>query len=82
MICLRSFPPKVGSYPLYTKIGRVHGSLGGRVYGLHVLEFRRALQRCSMDCGGVVEPKKPWTSSDCSVLTLCVSGCVGLDQPP
>jgi hypothetical protein len=29
-----------------------------------------------------MEPKKPWTSSDCSVLTLCVLGYVGLDWPP
>jgi hypothetical protein len=32
---------------------------GGRVYGLHALESRRVLQRCSVDRGDVVEPKKP-----------------------
>jgi len=55
---------------------------GGCVYGLHVLESRRVLQRRSVDGGGVVEPKKPWASSRCSVLTLYMLGCVGLDLPP
>ena len=35
-----------------------------------------------MDCGDLMEPKKPWVSSGCSVLTLYVSGCVKLDRPP
>jgi hypothetical protein len=39
------------------------------------------LQRRSMNHSGVVEPKKPWASSGCSVLTLCMLGCVGLDRP-
>jgi hypothetical protein len=26
--------------------------------------------------------EEAWASSDCSVLTLCVSGGVGLDRPP
>jgi hypothetical protein len=56
--------------------------LGELVYGLHAPESRRALQRRVVDCGGVVEPKKPWVSSGCFVLTLCVSGYVGLDWPP
>jgi hypothetical protein len=30
----------------------------------------------------VLEPKKPWALSDCFVLTLYMSGCVGLDRPP
>jgi hypothetical protein len=34
-----------------------------------------------MDRGGVVEPKKPWASSNYSFLTLCVSGYVDLDRP-
>ena len=56
--------------------------MGELVYGLHAPESRRALQQRVVDHGGVVEPKKPWASSGCSVLTLCVSGYVGLDQPP
>ena len=60
----------------------MHGSLERSVYGLHAPESRRALLRCAMDRGGVVEPKKPWASSGCSVLTLYVTSCVGLDQPP
>ena len=52
------------------------------VYGLHEPESKRVLQRCAMDRGGVLEPKKPWASFDCSVLTLYVSGCVGLVRPP
>ena len=71
----------VRPYPLYNKIGRVHGGLGELVYGLHALESRRALQRCAMDRGNVVELKKPSASFGCSVLTLCVSGYVGLDRP-
>jgi hypothetical protein len=47
-----------------------------------VPESRKVLQHCAMDCGGVLEPKKPWASSGCSVLTLCVSGGVSLDRPP
>jgi hypothetical protein len=83
MIYLGSFSlPKVRPYPLYTEIGRVHGGLGRAIYGLHASESRRVLQRCSMDRGGVVEPKKPWVSSSCSVLTLYMSGCIGLDWPP
>jgi hypothetical protein len=35
-----------------------------------------------MDHDGVLEPKKPWASSNCSVLTLCVLGGVGLNWPP
>jgi hypothetical protein len=35
-----------------------------------------------MDRGGVVELKKPWASSGCFVLTLCVLGCIVLDRPP
>ena len=54
----------------------------GCVYGLHEPESRRVLQRCSVDYGVVVEPKKPWVSSSCSILTLCMSGCVGLERPP
>jgi hypothetical protein len=53
-----------------------------RVYGLHVPESRRALQRRAVDHDGVVEPKKPWASSDCSVMTLYMSSCVDLDRPP
>jgi hypothetical protein len=40
------------------------------------------LQRCAVDRGGVVEPKKPWALSGCSVLTLYMLGCVGLDRRP
>jgi hypothetical protein len=29
-----------------------------------------------------MELKKPWGSSDCSILTLYVLGYVGLDRPP
>ena len=44
MICLgTSSPSNVQPYPLYTEIGRVHGGLGGCVYGLHALESRRIL---------------------------------------
>ena len=56
--------------------------MGELVYGLRAPESRRVLQRCSVDCGGVVEPKKPWASFGYSVLTLCVLGYVGLDWPP
>jgi hypothetical protein len=56
--------------------------LGDGVYGLHAPESKRVLQQCSVDRGGVMEPKKPWASSGYSVLTLCVSGYVSLDQPP
>jgi hypothetical protein len=35
----------------------------------------------AVDRGCVLEPKKPWTSSDYSVLTLFVSGYVRLDWP-
>jgi hypothetical protein len=55
--------------------------LGAIVYSLHAPEYRSALQQCAVDHGVVVELKKPWASSDCSVLTLCVSNCVGLDRP-
>jgi hypothetical protein len=41
-----------------------------------------ALQQCAMDRGRVVEPKKPWASSDCSVLKLCMSGYISLHRPP
>ena len=75
-------PSMVQPYPLYNEIGQVYGGLGELVYGLHAPESRKALQRHAVDCGGVMEPKKPWTSSSCSVLTLCVSGYVGLDRPP
>jgi hypothetical protein len=75
-------PPKVRHYPLYTEIGRVHSGLGGSVYGLLVPESRRVLQQRSLDRGSVMELKKPWVLSSCSVLTLCMSCCVGLDRPP
>jgi hypothetical protein len=35
-----------------------------------------------MDRGRVVEPKKPWASSGCSVLTLCVPSYISLHRPP
>jgi hypothetical protein len=35
----------------------------------------------AVDHGCVLEPKKPWASSNYSVLTLFVSGCVDLDWP-
>jgi hypothetical protein len=57
-------------------------AVGELVYGLHALEYKRSLQRRAVDRGVIVEPKKPCVSSSCSVLTLCVSGCVGLDQSP
>jgi hypothetical protein len=82
MICLGSSSPSLGSNPpLYPEVGWVHGSLGRRAYCLHAPESRRVLQRRSMDRGDVVEPKKLWASSGYSVLTLCVSSCVGLDRP-
>ena len=56
--------------------------MGVLVYGLHASESRRVLQWHFVDCGDVVELKKPWASFDCSVLTLYVSSCVGLDRPP
>ena len=56
--------------------------MGELVYGLRAPECRWILQQCAMDRGGVLEPKKPWASFDCSVLTLYVSGCVGLVRPP
>jgi hypothetical protein len=34
-----------------------------------------------VDRGGVVELKNPCVLSSCSVLTLCMSGYVGLDWP-
>jgi hypothetical protein len=74
-------PSWVRPYPLYNEIGQVHGGLGELVYGLHVPESRKVLQQRVVNHGGVVEPEKPWTMFGCSVLTLCVSGCVGLDQP-
>jgi hypothetical protein len=75
-------PPRVRPYPLYNEIGQVHGGLGERVYGLHPSESRRALQRCAVDRGSVVEPKNPGALSGCSVLTLCVLGCISLDRRP
>ena len=56
--------------------------MGEQIYGLHAPESRRVLQWCAVDHGGVVELKKPWASSSYSVLTLCMSGYVGLDRPP
>ena len=56
--------------------------MGELVYGLHVPKSRKALQQCAMDRGSVMEPKKPWTPFDYSILTLCVLGGVGLDRPP
>jgi len=56
--------------------------LGELVYGLLAPESRKVLQRCAVDLGGVLEPKKPWALFSYSILTLYVSGCVGLDQPP
>jgi len=52
------------------------------VYGLHVLESRRVLLQRSVDRGDVMEPKKPWASSGCLVLTLYVPSGVDLDRPP
>ena len=74
-------PHYVGPYPLYNKIGQVHGGLGELVYGLRVLESRRVLQLCAMDHRGVLVPKKPWALSGYSILTLCMSGCVSFDRP-
>jgi hypothetical protein len=82
MICLGSSSPKVRPYPLYTEIGWVHDGLGRSVYGLHAPKSRRVLQQCSVDRCDVMEPKKSCASSGCSVLTLCISGYVGLDWPP
>jgi hypothetical protein len=60
MVYLRwSSPSRVQPYPLYIKIGQVHGSLGGSTYSLHAPESRRVLQQLSMDHGNVVKPKKP-----------------------
>jgi hypothetical protein len=75
-------PPSRSDLIPYNKIGWVHGDLGELVYGLHTSESRRALQRHIGNGGGVVELKKPCASFGCSVLTLCVSGCVSLDRPP
>jgi hypothetical protein len=36
---------------------------------LHALESRRVLQRRHVDRGDVMEPKKLWVSSSCSILT-------------
>jgi hypothetical protein len=63
--------PRIQPYPLYMKIGWVH-----------VPEFRRILQRCSMDRDNVVELKRPWASFGCSILILYMSGYVSLDRPP
>jgi hypothetical protein len=41
--------------------------LGELVYGLHVPESKRALQRRAVDRDSVVEPKKPWALSSCSI---------------
>ena len=35
-----------------------------------------------MDHGGVLESKKRWALSGYSILTLYMSGYVGLDRPP
>jgi hypothetical protein len=46
MIYLELSSPSVGSnLPLYIKVGRVHGGLGGLAYGVCALESRRVLQR-------------------------------------
>jgi len=55
---------------------------GEFVYGLRAPESRRVLKRCAMDRGGDLVLKKPWVSSSCSILTLYLSGYVGLDRPP
>jgi hypothetical protein len=81
MICL-GFPSFLPYGPTLSLICRDRSGtwrFGGCVYGLHAPESRRVMQQRPMDRGGVVEPKKPWASSGCFVLTLCMSGYVGLD---
>ena len=46
--------------------------MGELVYDINALVSRRVLQQHAVDHGGVVEPKKTWALSDCSVLTLCM----------
>jgi hypothetical protein len=49
------------------------------IYVLIVQEGLAAVQRGPLRCLGAEEA---WASSDCSILTLCVSDDVGLDRPP
>ncbi|OQU90740.1 hypothetical protein SORBI_3001G037150 [Sorghum bicolor] len=51
---------------------------GSLAYGLHGPEYRSILQWRRVDLGVVVEPKKPWASSGCSVQA--VSAWTGLHQ--
>ena len=59
--------------PLFVSI--CENWLPGLTYGAYLVLFLKP-------GATIVEPKKPWVSSGCSVLTLCMLGCVGLDRPP
>ena len=67
MIYLESSSPSKGSnLPLYTQVGRVHGGLGGLVYGLCALESRRVLQWC----GWTLALSWSWRSPGCRLVVL------------
>lgn len=69
-------------YPLYAEVGRVHGSLREFSLWSTCARVHEGFAAAWMDLGVVVEQKKPWMSSGCSVLTPWVSGSIGLDWPP
>jgi hypothetical protein len=70
MICSKSSSPSLGSdLPLNIEVGQVHGSLGEFSLWSTCAGVQEGHAAAWMDLVIVVEPKKLWASSGCSVLT-------------